>query len=573
MKPAANEVEIDTRLHSLLSAAPRLAALRERLPGMTAAQKQLLLSRLQALEPRSPAPRARIVPRPRRAVPSQAGRVEALSEAAVDGELRRLLAGSTTPGVVRMRDKLPALSPAQRRALLTRLLGLATEGMAAAPLSYAQQGLWFVETLAPGTATHTIAAGVRAHGALDLARMQHCLNAIIARHEALRTNFIATPSGPLQVISPSREIAIIERDVRQVPEAEREAAVIQAVIAEVSRPFDLTAGPLLRVHSFRTGDAERVLLLTLHHIVGDEWSLGLLLEELGALYARRDQAALPALAVQYADYAEWQIETLSPEAVEREIEYWRRKLAGAQLTLEVPTDRPRARVRTTNGSTEKAILPRSSLDGMQRLARGEQATLFMAMFACFNVLLHQRTGRKDLLIGTDFANRDRPETARMIGLFVNELILRTDLSGDPSFRDLLRQVRRRTIEAFNHAELPFQRLVEELRPPRDPSRTPIFQVVFDLLNVPMSLELDGITFSPMHLPVRPAKYDLSLFISDARDELFVMLEYNTDLYDPATARQLLADYARLVAGAAAAPDQPMSVLLASDAGDTPAGAG
>ncbi len=552
--------EIEARLDSLIGSAPKLASLRQQLPKLTLAQKEALLARLLSLEPKAAA-RPRIAAKPRRPVPAPSARIEAMSEAAVDEELRRVVGSSTTPAVAKLRDKLPELSAAQRRALLLRLLALSTEGMLGAPLSYAQQGLWFVDTLAPGTATHTIAAGVRAHGALEVARLQRCLNAIIQRHEALRTNFIATDAGPMQVISPTRDITIVERDYRQVPASQREAAVMEAAVGEALRPFELSAGPLVRVHSFRTEDEERVLLMTLHHIVGDEWSVGILLEELGALYARGERAELPALPVQYADYAEWQLETLTPEAVEREIEYWRRKLAGAQMVLEVPPDRPRAKVRTTSGSTEKAILPRSSLDGMNRVVRGEQATLFMALFACFNLLLHQRTGRKDLLVGTDFANRDRPETARLIGLFVNELVLRTDLSGDPTFRELLRQVRRRTIEAFGHAELPFQRLVEELRPPRDPSRTPIFQVVFDLLNVPMSLEFDGVTFSPMHLPLRPAKYDLTLFISNSQDELYVMLEYNTDLYSQDTARRFLEDYARLVEVAVASPDVPLSALL------------
>lgn len=552
--------DVDARLASIIGSAPKLAPLRLQIPKLTAAQKEALLARLLSLEPKTPA-RPRIVAKPRRPVPAPTGRVGGLSDAAVDEELRRVVGTSATPAVVRLRDKLPELSAPQRRALLLRLLTLSTEELVGAPLSYAQQGLWFVDTLAPGTATHTIAAGVRAHGELDVPRLQRCLNAIIQRHEALRTNFIATEAGPMQVIAPTRDITIVERDFRTVPASEREAAVMEAAVGEALRPFDLGAGPLVRVHSFQTDDAERILLMTLHHIVGDEWSVGILLEELGALYAHGERANLPALPVQYADYAEWQLETLTPEAVEREVEYWRRKLAGAQLVLEVPPDRPRAKVRTTSGSTEKAILPRSSLDGMNRVVRGEQATLFMALFACFNLLLYQRTGRKDILVGTDFANRDRPETARLIGLFVNELILRTDLSGDPSFRDLLRQIRRRTIEAFGHAELPFQRLVEELRPPRDPSRTPIFQVVFDLLNVPMSLVLDGVTFSPMHLPLRPAKYDLTLFISNSQDELYVMLEYNTDLYSRETARRFLEDYGRLVAAAAESPDVPLSALL------------
>ncbi len=477
-------------------------------------------------------------------------------------ELGHLLRADGTASLARLRERVPVLTGPQRRLLLERLLAPSVEGAVTAELSYAQRGLWFMEKLAPGSGTHNIATGVCATGPLDLQRLQACVNAIIARHEILRTNFVEGPAGPLQIIAPSREIAIAERSFEEVPPSERDEAVMAALVAEAVRPFDLTSGPLLRINSFRTAPDERLLLLTLHHIIGDEWSVGVFLEELGVLFASKgDTSLLPGLTVQYADYAEWQVRTLTPAAVAAEVEYWKRKLAGAPFTLEVSLEKPRPKIRTANGAVEKVLVDRRMFERVRDLARAEQATLFMTLFAAFNVMLHVRTGRRDLLVGTDFANRDRSETARLIGCFVNELVLRTNLSGDPTFIEVIKRVRRTMVDAFNHAELPFQRLVEELRPPRDSSRTPVFQVVFDLLNVPMKLEFDGVTFSPMNMSVRRAKYDLTLFVSESPEQLLLMLEYNTDLYSRATALELLEDYQRVVRLAADHPDVPLSTLV------------
>ena len=400
-----------------------------------------------------------------------------------------------------------------------------------------------MELLNPGTATQNIAAAVRAKGPLDVALLERCINVVIQRHEALRTNFVASGDGPRQLIFPSRRIAISERDITQEFREQGEAALYAAIIPEAYKPFTLSSGSLIRVTSLRTGEDDRVLLLTMHHIIGDEWSIGVLLEELGTLYAcDADPAALPELPVQYADYAEWQAKEVTPAALRSESEYWSGKLAGAGFSLEVPTDRPRPRVQTTNGSMEAVLLPANVSEGVTALARTGQFTKFMTMLAAFDVLLHARTGKQDIIVGTDFANRNRHETAKLIGFFVNELALRVDLTGDPSFRQLVQRVRTTSLEAFNHQEIPFQWVVEELRPPRDPSRSPVFQVVFDLHNIPMQLEFRGISFQPLRLPLRPAKFDITLFISESPSDLYALLEYNTDLYDTATAKRFLSDY-------------------------------
>jgi hypothetical protein len=564
---AATDAELDSLLVRLLGdTSQKLASVRARLPALSRGQKEELLRRLNAgAAPPQPPPAAqrrlpKITPRPRAAAPAPA--VEDWTDEQVDRRLEQLLAGSASPRMEQVRRELPNLNPAQRKKLLARLLAISADGVKRAALSYAQQRSWFMERLAPGTGTQNIAAAVKAEGHLDMGLLERCFNEVISRHEVLRTNFISLHGKPVQLIAQSRRIAVEERDLTGVPAAEREGAAMDAALKEAYRPFDLAADSLIRVTSFRLGADERLLLLVMHHIVADEWSIGLLLEELGVLYARGgDPGALPPLPVQYADFAEWQTEELGPEVLRGQLEYWKQRLAGAPLQFEVPTDKPRPPVQTSNGAMEVLLLPRSVRRGMLSLAREENATLFMAMFAAFNVLLHGLTGREDILVGTDFANRNRPETTKCIGFFINELVLRTDLSGDPSFRELLRRVRKTSLECYANQDLPFQWLVEELRPPRDRSRPPIFQVVFDLHNVAMVLELGGLRFRPVRLPVRPAKYDLTLFVNESSTDLHAMLEYNTDLYERATARRLLRDYQQLLHEIVIDPDAPVAELV------------
>jgi hypothetical protein len=442
----------------------------------------------------------------------------------------------------------------QKTDLLGRLLETSVRGLQMAQLSHAQQRSWFMESLAPGGAQN-IAAAVRAQGPLDLCLLESCVNEVIRRHEVLRTNFTSLNGKPVQLITDSRKISITDMSCKDAPEDLREKAAFDAAVREAYLPFDLSSGPLLRLTSLKMGPDDRILLLVMHHIIADEWSIGLLLEELGVLYAQNgNPSGLPDLPVQYADFAEWQAETLTPSVLQYQLDYWKKKLEGASLVLEIPTDRPRPAIQTTNGAMEVMPLARSTYNALVPIMHSEQATLFMGLFAAFNVLVQAWTGREDILIGTDFANRNRHETSRLIGFFVNEIVLRTDLSGNPTFRELLRRVRRTSLECYDHQDLPFQWLVEELKPARDRSRTPLFQIVFDFHNVPMVLQFENVTFSPMRLPLRPAKYDLTLFISESSQDLYSLLEYNTDLYDLTTAQQLLRDYQEILRAVAENPE-------------------
>lgn len=534
------------------SSTPATPSARERAP-LSRQQKEELLRRAAAARSAGSAV-SRITARARkRATPPD---VERLSDAQVEQRLERLLAGSGVPRSEQIRRELPRLGPQPKRLLLGKLMQAVYRGTATARISYAQQRSWFLQSLAPDSAAQNIAAAVHARGALDVRLLERCFNIVIGRHEALRTNFPVIDGEPTQFISSAREISIVEHEFRHLPQSERQEAAMRGLLQEAYRPFDLASGSLLRVNSFEIDPADRLLLLTMHHIIGDEWSIGVLLEELGALYASNaNPAALAPLPLQYADYCEWEGESLTPESMKRHLAYWKEKLAGADFQLEVPPDRPRPEVQTTNGALEPLLLSRDARDGLMAIARGEQATMFMAMLAGFNVLLAAWTGRRDILVGTDFASRSRPEIARLIGFFVNELVFRTDLSDNPSFRELLRRVRRNSIEVYQHQDLPFQWLVEELKPPRDRSRTPLFQVVFDLHNIPLALNLQGITLMPMRLPLRPAKFDLTLFISETPKDTWALLEYNTDLYDRATAQRLLSDYHALIARVVADPDR------------------
>ena len=367
---------------------------------------------------------------------------------------------------------LPPVVPAERTGAL--------------PLSFAQERLWFLDRLEPESAAYNIPAALRLAGALDEAALERALGEIVRRHEALRTVFAEVDGAPVQVIAPFGGFALPVEDLSGLGEAEREAAVRRRAGEEARRPFDLAAGPLFRAALLRLGAEEHVLLLSMHHIVSDGWSMGVLFRELSALYAAyRDgrESPLPELAVQYADYAVWQREQLAGEVLDRQLAYWTERLAGAPALLELPTDRPRPAVQTYRGATVPVELSPELLERLQALGRerGRDA-------------VHDAAGRLPGAAGqvqraartSSWAARSRGGRARevegLIGFFVNTLVLRTDLSGDPRFRELLRRVREATLGAYEHQEVPFEKLVAELQPERSLSHSPLFQVMFTLQN-------------------------------------------------------------------------------------------
>ncbi|HVF55927.1 MAG TPA: amino acid adenylation domain-containing protein, partial [Pyrinomonadaceae bacterium] len=384
----------------------------------------------------------------------------------------------------------------------------------ALPLSFGQQRLWFLNQLEPDSSLYNISGGVRLTGALDIGALERTLSEVVRRHEALRTTFAASEGEPVQVINDAHAVILPVNDLGGTPEAAREAEAIRLAREEAARPFDFERGPLMRTSLLKLADDEHVLLVTMHHIVSDGWSLGVLIKEVAALYesfVKGEESPLAELKVQYADYAAWQREWLQGEVLGNQLSYWKRQLDGASHVLELPTDRPRPPVQTYRGAHEKFELSESLTERLKSLSRREGVTLYMTLLAAFQTLLARYTAQEDILVGADIANRQRGETEELIGFFVNLLALRGDLSGDPTFTELLGRTREACLAAYAHQELPFEKLVEELDVKRDLSRAPLFQVLFVLQNAPMPpVELGGLVMTPLAADVSMSHFDLTL---------------------------------------------------------------
>jgi amino acid adenylation domain-containing protein len=465
------------------------------------------------------------------------------------------------------------LSLAQRTELELRLLGNRAGATtvpaiprrdpgAPVPLSFAQQRLWFLDQLYPGRSTYNIGRRIRIGGALELEALRRALDAIVARHEALRTSIIAIDGTPRQVVAPALSLPLPVTDLGTMPHRDTEAQ--RLAVEEVRRPFDLARGPLFRAALFRVEPDEHLLVLSVHHIISDAWSLGVLFRELGALYrafGRGEPSPLPDLPIQYADYAAWQRQTLQGETLERELTYWREQLEGLPPALELLTDRPRPTVQSSRGAKQSIVIPKPVSDGLKELSRREGATLFTTLLAAFHTLLARYTGQEDIVVGSPIAGRTQAETEGLVGFFVNTLALRLDLSGDPTFRELLHRAREVTLGAYAHQDLPFEKLVEELQPERDLRRTPVFQVALAYQNFPShKLELPGLTLHSEPAESGTAKFDLMLYMWQRADGLRAVLEYNTDLFDPGTIISMLGQFQTLLEHIALDPDRRLSEL-------------
>ncbi|HET9226556.1 MAG TPA: condensation domain-containing protein, partial [Thermoanaerobaculia bacterium] len=406
-------------------------------------------------------------------------------------------------------------------------------------LSFAQQRLWFLDQLEPGSPVYNIPAAIELNGRLDVAALAAAFGELVRRHEVLRTTF-----QPMPVIAESAfELPIVDLEGHG-EEADRLAA------AEARRPFDLSKGPLLRATLLRLEAERHVALVTMHHIVSDGWSLGILVRELGALYSARP---LPELAIQYADFAAWQRRHLSGERLASELSWWSSQLAGMPQVLDLPTDHPRPAVRRGLGAEHRFTIA--------ELRPGQGATLFMTLLSGFLGLLHRYTGQDDLGVGTPIAGRNRVETEPLIGLFVNTLVVRGDLSGDPDFIQLLDRVRDTTLSAHAHQDLPFERLVEELAPERDLSRPALVQVLFSLQNAPSGLlELPGLALTVSTVPTGTAKFDLGCMLIETERGIEGTLEYSRELFEAETMERLAGHFERLLRGAAEAPRRRLSEL-------------
>ena len=434
---------------------------------------------------------------------------------------------------------------------------------AAPPLSYAQQRLWFLDLLDPGSRTYNIPVAVRLDGLLDATALERALGEVVRRHEALRTSFADIDGEPVQVIAPAWALSMPQSDLSDLPHAEREAKAQSLAQDEARTGFDLRTGPLLRASLIRLSGDEHILLVTLHHIVADGWSMGVLIRELAALYGafRAGQASpLPELAIQYADYAQWQRDWLRGAVLERQLAYWKSQLAGAPALLALPTDRPRSAVQTYRGANHLALLPVAATTALQAVAARGQASMFMVLQAAFSILLARHSGQSDVCIGIPIANRQRGETESLIGFFVNTLVLRAQVQSHDSFDALLAQVRRCALDAYAHQDLPFEQLVDALQPQRQLAHSPLFQAMLSMTAVSASTGVPGLRLTPLAGKGGIAKFDLSLHVSDAPAGLEMAFEYSTDLFDAATVARMAEHFARLLGAIASNPQSRIGDL-------------
>ncbi|WP_149402957.1 non-ribosomal peptide synthetase, partial [Dictyobacter arantiisoli] len=432
------------------------------------------------------------------------------------------------------------------------------------PLSFAQQRLWFIEQLEPGNSLYNTPAYVRLRGSLDITVLQCSISEIVRRHEVLRTTFVAEDGQAVQVIQDAALVLLPVIDVSGLSGEEREAEAQRLAQADVQMPFDLSVGPLLRVQLVRLHEREHVMLVTMHHIITDGWSMGILLEEVSTLYTAfvaGQPSPLPDLPIQYADFAVWQRAWFQGEMLNAQLAYWKTQLADAPTVLELPTDRARPAVKTYHGAHHVFALPEALSQGLNVLSRQEGVTLFMTLLAGFQVLLARYTGVEDLVIGVPIANRNRVETEALIGFFVNTLVLRGDLRENPSFRELLARTRAVALGAYAHQDLPFEVLVEALQPKRSLSHSPLFQIMFVLQNQPVSgSELPGIQMEPMLVESSLGKFDMTLSMVENGSRLEGTLEYDTDLFDASTISHFIQHFEVLLKSMQANSDAPLSEL-------------
>ncbi|RKH56197.1 non-ribosomal peptide synthase/polyketide synthase, partial [Corallococcus llansteffanensis] len=439
------------------------------------------------------------------------------------------------------------------------------ERTTAPPLSFAQQRLWFIDQLEPGSSLYNMPLPLRLSGALDEGALRASLDALMARHESLRTTFRVEAGQPVQHIHTEASVPFEFVDLTGLDEAERQAEAVRRGIAESRRPFNLEQGPVIRALLMKLEAQEHVLVLHLHHIVSDGWSLGVLVREMTALYEafRQGQTpTLPELPVQYADFAVWQRGWLQGDVLKAQLDWWKQQLAGAPHVLDLPTDKPRPAVATQRGASVRVQFPRALAEQVEALAQKEGATPFMVLLAAFQTVLHRYTGQDDVLVGSPIANRRHAETEGLIGFFVNTLVLRGSFGARPSFRQLVTQVRTTTLGAYEHQDIPFERLVESLQQTRDLSRTPLFQAMFALQNAPLpELALPGLSVKGADMGSRgTAQFELSLDLNREADGFVGFIEYAADLFERSTIERLMAHLRVLLEAVLERPDAPLADL-------------
>ncbi|HEX7772080.1 MAG TPA: amino acid adenylation domain-containing protein, partial [Pyrinomonadaceae bacterium] len=432
------------------------------------------------------------------------------------------------------------------------------------PLSFAQQRLWFLSQFQQDSAAYNVSVGVRMEGPLSVAALEQAFGEVVRRHESLRTVIGQVDGEPVQVITGPPLFRLPKFDLQQVPPAQRETEAQLLLTLEAQKPFNIEEVPLFRATLLLLSPREHILLLTMHHIISDGWSRGVLVRELVQFYeafASGRSSTLPELTVQYVDFAVWQREWLQGEVLDKQVSYWKEKLAGAPSLLQLPTDRPRPPVQGFSGARQAVVIPQDLTESLRELGESKNATLFMTLLAAFEVLLFRHTGQDDIVVGVPITGRNNPETENLIGFFVNTLPVRTDLSGNPTFRELLGRVRAGALGAYEHQDLPFEKLVDVTQPERDTSYSPLFQVMCHLDNTGApTLALAGLRLTPLDADTGTSKFDLTLDLVESSTGLKGWLEYSTDLFDDVTIQRLSERFQTLLKAAVAAPDTPIAAL-------------
>ncbi|MBY6244068.1 non-ribosomal peptide synthetase, partial [Methylosinus sp. Sm6] len=427
------------------------------------------------------------------------------------------------------------------------------------PLSYAQERLWFLEQLGLVGSAYNMRTALRMSGALDIAALEHSVSEIIRRHESLRTRFVLVNGNGAQVVDAAGDFTLDVIDLSALSERDRNMEARRLAREDAERTFNLETGPMFRAKLIRLSENEHIALICMHHIVSDGWSIGVLIREIGILYSAYvagKGAPLAALPIQYADYTIWQRQWLQGETLERQISYWKKQLDGAPAELHLPFDRPRPAVQSFKGSTEPLTFSKETTSALLALSQGCGATIYMTLLASFQLLLARYTGQDDIVVGSGIAGRRKEELEGLIGFFVNTLVMRSKVSADLSFLALLKQVKETTLQAFQHQDLPFERLVEELQPTRDLSRQPMFQVVLTLQNVPeLAFALPGVTSTPLGNESVTTKFDLTLFLHETDSGIEGGIEYATELFDASTIVRMITHYKKLLDEIIDAPER------------------
>ena len=473
-------------------------------------------------------------------------------------------------------EQIEDLSP-QQRDLLVLLLGKKKREEAARsqiasvsrtsdtfPLSFAQQRLWFISQLQQDNASYNVSAGVRMEGPLSVAALERAFGEVLRRHESLRTVIRQVDGEPVQVITDPPVFRLPQFDLQMVPAAQRETEAQSLLTLDAQKPFNIEDASLFRATLLLLSPREHILLLTMHHIISDGMSRGVLVRELVQLYeafANGRSSTLPELTIQYVDFAAWQREWLQGEVLDKQVSYWKEKLAGAPSLLELPADRPRPPVQSFHGARQPVVIPQEVTESLRELGESQNATLFMTLLAAFEVLLFRHTGQDDIVVGVPITGRNNPELANLIGFFINSLPVRTDLSGNPTFRELLGRVREAALGAYEHQDLPFEKLVEVSQPERDTSYSPLFQIMCHLDNTGApALALPGLRLTPLDADTGTSKFDLTLDLVESSTELKGWLEYSTELFDDVTIQRLSERFQILLKAAVAAPDTRIAAL-------------